>query len=352
MKNSSRTAVILPEAQYDRWDRFVAQSRSGSIYNTAAYLELLCTAAGGSYRILAVPEEDSFAGGIALFEPAGRWRTVSNRLLLYYNGLVLGESKSSYPSEQTAHALSAMNCLQQALASGSYDAVVLHNRAPVKDLRVFIETGWRVAPGYSYQVPLKDTGETWSRIEKNLRRLINRASDRGMALTRDDDFESFYRLHTAVAARKGAPVYLPYHEYRKFVTALLDKGLGAIYHARLNGEAAASQLVLLGAHPVSHTVCAGTDAALQHTGCNPFLRWKAFEDLAAMGYEANDLTDAALNPVTHFKSQLGGELVMNTVVAKEFSARYRMETAARSTLRAAKRLARRFLRPELRPGGS
>ena len=59
---------------------------------------------------------------------------------------------------------------------------------------------------------------------------------------------------------------------------------------------------------VSHTVSAAADADHLRMGATAFLRWKVLESLSALGYKANDLTDAALNPVTHFKSQLGGNL--------------------------------------------
>ncbi len=43
-------------------------------------------------------------------------------------------------------------------------------------------------------------------------------------------------------------------------------------------------------------------------GATAFLRWNVFQRLSELGVAANDLTDAALNPVTHFKAQLGGDL--------------------------------------------
>jgi hypothetical protein len=51
-------------------------------------------------------------------------------------------------------------------------------------------------------------------------------------------------------------------------------------------------------------------------GATAFLRWKVFEVLSGLGYAANDLTDAALNSVAHFKSQLGGTLEMCLILEK------------------------------------
>jgi len=82
--------------------------------------------------------------------------------------------------------------------------------------------------------------------------------------------------------------------------------------------------VLLGCHPVSHTVCAAAQAEFLKLGTAPFLRWKAFKALAQLGYQANDLTDAALNSVTHFKGQFGGELEVNFVLTRPDTLGYRI----------------------------
>jgi hypothetical protein len=83
-------------------------------------------------------------------------------------------------------------------------------------------------------------------------------------------------------------------------------------------------------------------------GASAFLRWRGFEALAALGYQANDLTDAALNPVTHFKSQLGGDLETALVLTAPQSLRRRVaggiEHSARLPRAAARRLVRAFAR--------
>ncbi len=100
-----------------------------------------------------------------------------------------------------------------------------------------------------------------------------------------------------------------------------------------------SQLVLLGAHPVTHSVSAANDAEFNRMGVAPFLRWKVFEALAALGYAGNDLTDASLNPVTHFKSQLGGDLELSLVLEAPATRRYRWGRAAVGALWRARAMA-------------
>jgi hypothetical protein len=144
-----------------------------------------------------------------------------------------------------------------------------------------------------------------------------------MQCVADDDFDTFFRLHKDTLTRKGAMGYLPREQFARFFDRLSKANLARIFTARMpDGRAAATQLVLMGPYPCAHTVCAGGDPELSKLGAHAFLRWRVFEQLSALGYKANDLTDAALNSVTHFKSQLGGDLVMSHVLTSPRSPRF------------------------------
>lgn len=307
---------LLDERKHAQWDDFVAKAPAGSVYSNTDYLSALCRATGGVFRVVGVFKGDQLFGGIALYEKKTRsGRILSNRLLLYYNGIVLASPTSSYPSECTSRELSVLTALEGWLSRAGYVHAVIHSRAPIRDLRVFASRGWGVRPSYSYVVDFHDLNSAWGRVEQNLRRLVKRCELGGAVFVEDDDFDGFYRLHRQTHERKGAPIYLPEKKFRKYVEELRGLGLSKLFHARTaQGETMASQLVLMSGHPVCHTVCAGADKKFLSQGATPFLRWKVFEWLSKAGYTANDLTDASLNDVTHFKSQLGGDLEMNLVL--------------------------------------
>jgi Acetyltransferase (GNAT) domain len=347
---SGTRVVTLEPSAYGEWDGFVAASPDGAIYATAAYLDVLCAVAGGRFRILAVRRGDELAGGVALYErhsPFGDY--VSPRLLLYYNGLVLRRYETKYPSQQTARDIETLRLLAEAIDAARYGQVLLKSRETVKDLRPFITRGWSARPGYSYVVPLADPPALWQRMEQNLRRLVTRCETRDrLSWGDDDDFDSFYRLHEITLGRKDVAAYLPHDAFATYVSRLRAAGLARLFHARLpDGRSIASQLVLLGGHPVSHTVSAAGDPEFSKLGAQAFLRWKVFEALAGLGYRANDLTDAGLNPVTHFKAQLGGDLTVSLVLESPGTRAYRWGTALRALPRRARaavgRMARRAL---------
>lgn len=317
--------TLRPE-EYAEWDAFVGRSPDGCVYAQADYLATLAEATGASYRILAVRRPEGLIGGVGLYETHSRLhgRCAGPRLLLYYHGPVYGPYDGGYPSQRTARDLQIQSALINSIGALRYDSVILKSRASITDVRGFLAEGWQATPAYSYVVPLADLKQQWQRVEGNLRRLIKRCEGEGVTFTEDDDFEAFFHLHHVTLARRGVPTYLPEKAFRMFYERARVAGLAGLQHARLaNGTAIASQLVLLGRHAVSHTVCAGMDPNYSRMGASAFLRWRGFEALASRGYRGNDLTDAALNSVTHFKSQLGGTLETALVVHSPSSARAR-----------------------------
>lgn len=340
------TTRILDPADYPRWVAAVAASPDGSVYSLPEYLDALCAATGGRFRVLAAEHDDHIVGGIALFECSDRRGTfVSPRRLLYYNGLVLVPHACSCPATATSRRLQTMDALEHALAHLPLGRLRFKSRSTCTDLRTFQSRGWSVRPTYTYVVDIGDLASAWTRVDKNHRRLIGRCTEQGLQLSMDDDFDAFHHLHLQTHERKGAPLYLPREAFRRFVETLCARNLGRLYHARMpDGRVAASQLVLTGPHPVSHTVCAGAEAALLSLGASAFLRWRALEHLAAAGYRANDLTDAELNPVTAFKSQMGGELSLCLEVSRADTMRFRLGDWATALPQRARRGVRRALR--------
>lgn len=326
-EGSGCTTRFLVEAQYPEWNELVKGASSGSTYSRTDYLTALGHETGGSTRVLGVFRGEELIGGVAFLEHSGRFgRAASNRHLLHYNGIVVKSRVSKYPSDQGARELEVVDAVVTALKNEPFDYIALNNQSGVTDFRPCLSMrDWTIVPSYSYVVSLKDISFAWERVDKNLRRLIRRAEEAGMTITEDEDFESFFTLHAEVHDRKGAPIYLPKENFRRFYSTLAAAKLAKIFHARdLEGRSLASQLVLVG-HPLrSHTVCAGSAKEGLSIGSTPFLRWKAFEILAKLGFSENDLTDASLNSVSRFKSELGAELRMNIVLSRRPSLRWRI----------------------------
>lgn len=335
----------LEPTEHDQWRAVVSGSAHGSVYALPEYLGALCRATGANYRLVGAYYDGRLVGGVPLFER--HWRTgtyVANRLLLYYNGIVLNLPPKKFHSDQTAQEQQVLAALASELEARRYAHVLLHNRSTVLDVRPFLARGWQESLSYTYVLPLTNPSEQWERIDQNLRRLILRCEREGVTYREDDDFDALFLLHLRTHQRKGAPLYLPETVFRTFFSEVSAAGLARLGHAVFDGKVIASQLMLTGPHPVAHTVCAGADDEYLRTGASGFLRWHASLALARDGYMANDLTDAGLNPVTRFKSQFGAELTPTWTVSRTDSRLYRLEAALRRWRSDVSR--RRATRPE------
>lgn len=341
-RNHLRVGVLSP-GEFDEWTKLVEDASAGSAYSLPAYLDAFANATGGRFEVVAARRGDELVGGIAVYErqtPLGNF--VAPRLLLYYNGFVLRDYETRYPSDRVGRRYQTVAKLAEELAQRRYLRLDLATRSPVGDMRPLIATGWEVSPSYTYVVPLDNLAQQWHRVDQNLRRLVERGRMQGLAIVADEDFDSFYQLHVGTATRKRGFVYLPEGAFRSLYETLREQSLARLFHARLpDGRIAASQLVLLG-HRVTHTVAAAADPEHQSTGANAFLRWSVFEALASEGFAANDLTDAMVPSVARFKAQLGGELTTYYVARRPATAKYRMQMSAY----------RRVVQPLLRFGGA
>lgn len=310
----------------------MAQSSMGSIYSLPEYLQVLSEITGGSYRVLGVFDGNELVAGIALYERKTSFGTfVSPRLLLYYNGLVLKQGLDE------PRAIGVIQILERALRELPYGRLTFRSRGPGLDVHSFVSAGWQETPSYTYVVSLENLDSLWKRIDKNQRRLVRRCEESGMIFSEDHDFESFYSLHEETHLRKGAPLYLPKDQFGYYYKALSEKKLCQLYHARLvDGRVVATQLVLLGSHPITHTVSAAATDEYLRVGVNPYLRWKVFQKLAGAGYLGNDLTDATPNAVTRFKAQLGGDLIVNPVLSKKDSTWFQLGNSLQRVLRRGK----------------
>jgi len=325
---------VLPESRYSEWLKFVAASPEGSIYATPHYLAALSRADGGRFVLLGVHAGEEVVGGVALYEKDSRFGSyVAPRPLLYYNGVLLRGYDTRYPSERTARHIKILEVLEPALIKRNYALLTLASPSSMTDVRTFTAAGWHVQPRYSYVVDIRDLGSLWTRTEQNLRRLVRRCEREGITFHRNGDFDAFFRLHTSIMDRREHGRYLSEAVFRRFFQELHADSLCQLYEARSSaGQAIASQLVLLGANPVCHVAAAATDQKFQSSGVSAFLRWKSFEALSALGHTAVDLTDAALNPVTHFKSQLGGELKLTLALHAPQRLSYRLISGARGLI--------------------
>lgn len=328
------TVRYLDPSEYERWDQFVDTSRLGSIYSLSFFLQAFCRAFGTGFRILGVFKNNEIVGGIGLHTKPGKYGDMVHiRPMLYYNGLVIDDFESKYPSITTSRQNEVVRAILDELEGGQYAFAEIASTYPFNDFRPFLARGWRVWPRYTYIVSIADLDRQWEHVEQNARRLISRCEREGMMLERSDDVDAFYTMNLNTYRRKGVDPYVSREKFAQLYGALAEKQACQIYFAvTREGKRAAGQMALFTRHPATHSWLAGSQPEFLQSGASAFLRWKVFEDLSTRGYQYNDLTDAMNEKVARFKGQFGGRLEPSFVIYKEISSRLRLENRIRSLL--------------------
>jgi hypothetical protein len=325
----------LEPSEYERWDHFVDTTRLGTIYSQSFFLSALCQAFGTNFRILAAFKNDELVGGIGLhYRPSKYGNMVHIRPLLYYNGLVISDFESKYPSITSTRQTEVVRAILDELGGGQFASTEISSTYSFNDFRPFVDRGWTIWPRYTYIVPIADLEKQWEHAEQNIRRLISRCERDGMKLELSDDMDAFYSMNKETYERKGVKPYASRDTFTQLYCSLKERNACQIYFAVTpDGQRAAGEIVLFTQHPVTHTWMAGSNSNFLQSGASAFLRWKAFEDLSRRGYKYNDLTDAMIGKVAKFKSQFGGSLESSFVMYREFSSRLRLENRIRNLLR-------------------
>ena len=324
-------ARIVSEDGYDEWRRVLSDSAEGSPYQLPEYLAALTTAAGGRFNLVGVYNDgNTLIGGIGLYEPSGESKPVAtSRYMLYYNEPFVLKSKSCVTSRLESDRRKVLLELLSYFSRLGYRTIRFKSRCPNADFRPMINAGWSVRPVYSYLAEIHDMDRLWKRMDRNARRQVQQARKSELIFTEYGSFSSFFDMHVGTHLHKGSPVYLPRRRYERFVASLLDNNIARLFQvSSRNGEPLATQLVLFGAGQVAHTLCAGSNREVTGSGCNPYLRWRVFEWLAAEGYQALDLTDAQNESVSRFKVQLGADLRLGLELTSPESALRRVMTAS------------------------
>ncbi len=331
---SQITTRYLEPSEFESWDRFVDTTRLGTIYNQSFFLRPLSRAFGTDFRILAAFKGTELVGGIALhFQPGKYGDMVQIRPLLYYNGLVISDFESKYPSITSSRQTEVVQAILNELEAGRYAAAEISSLYPFEDYRPFLARGWRLWPRYTYVVPIADLKKQWESAEQNIRRLISRCERDGMQLELSDDPELFYTMNKNTYLRKGVNPYISQDKFIQLYKSLKECNACQIYFALTpDGQRAAAHVVLSTKHPLTHTWMAGSDPQFLQSGASAFLRWKVFEHLNQRGYQYNDLTDAMIEKVARFKSQFGGRLEPSFVIYKEISPKLRRENRIKNII--------------------
>lgn len=341
------TVAEIEPSQYGQWDNAVRQSRAGSPYSTSTYLGAMSEVTGRQHALVGVLDGGRIVGGIGiLFGRRNDRSVIRGRYLLYYNGpFVRGISGAGAAGEET-NTRRILTALESWLSTKSgANEIQIKARHPLRDVRCFLATGWRVKPVYSYEVDVADRARCRECMHRNLRRQLRQAERANLRVTTSNDIDTFFDMHEMTALRKGFPCYLSRQGMARWFARLSQAEIASLFLcADQNGQTVAGALVLAGGHDVAHLVAAASVSETVPPGTSTLLRWRIFETLGERGFSAVDLTDAHEPRVARYKSQLGGRLVLSLELTQPATISDHLTFARRRLVHGARRHIKRIVR--------
>ncbi len=169
----------------------------------------------------------------------------------------------------------------------------------------YLWRGWEVSVQASGLLPISDPQETLQAMESEERRLIRKAQrNPDLKIIRDVPVDAFYQLLQEVYGRhQTRPPFSP-RQFRGFVSALQETGLGDVPGVATNGQLQAATVVIpygntvYGVVLARHANTTGSLAGLK-------LIWHVVTTYASAGMEWYDLGGMEIPTIARFKLKLG-----------------------------------------------
>jgi hypothetical protein len=226
---------LLPENQYDQWDRFVKQARGGTLFHESWHLRAL------SDRLSILVLRDGagrIEAGMAL-TPAKFLGTTACRRPSYtpYNGPLIRLSAKTNPAEAMSEEKNLMiRLLEHSPRMGMYDFILSPDFG---DAMPFLWNGFDVTVGYTYQIPPAGVAQWQSAMSSGHRRDLRKAAavlqECGAQLETTDDLESCRGVLLETARLKGFKEESSWEAMRAWWREVVAHDAGRLYRIRQSG---------------------------------------------------------------------------------------------------------------------
>lgn len=293
------------------WIDITENARGASAMHDPRVVRAEALLHGGRVTALGAWRGTELVGGIAVTVCDN---TVHPRTIVSYNGPLVADLPDAHPRTRLRHEAAVAEALLHEL-SRRHHYVHLRMRPGTVDVRGLLEQGWSATVNFTYHVDITDLALAWHRIDQNRRRLVRRATERGLTVHEyghDDDLDAMAgriaELHRVQMRHHGQiPVGDPVRWREVLADLLAHRSARLFVTHRADREAVAFVLVSTSS-PLAVMLASGSEPSHLDDGATALLRWEMFTSLARDGVTEVDLHGARSGPAGRFKASFGGEL--------------------------------------------
>ena len=298
----------LKQAEWDRWDDWLALQPWGSPFSAAWWLDANCRAFGGHPLLLGVFDGEQLVGGVALrITDVGPVHVVRPSML--YNPIVI-----AVESPQSRQKVLAT--LLEDMARRKLIVRPLTCTTDMVDLRQAVWHHWNLTASWTVVTALR----TWvlekdvSRMELQQMRKAQRAEV--TAHVEPPDADVLYNLMQATILRHGHEGSQTRVQFRTLVEAAGTHGMQIVVRD-VDGVPLSAVLVMAQGTRAAYSVWVGTSAIGLAKGATVAGYVFMLKELQARGYEYLDWCGASLPGLSDFKLSFGGTLTTRLTISRE-----------------------------------
>jgi hypothetical protein len=308
--DAMKDAVVreLKEADWNRWDEWLALQPWGSPFSAAWWLDASCRAFGGHPLILGVHVGEQLSGGVAL-----RIADVASlhvvRPSMIYNPIVMAEG----PTQTTQQALKA---LLREIALRGLIVRPLKSTPNVVDLREGVWDHWDLTASWTAVTALTSWNLERDTSRTKLQQLRKSRSAGNVASVEPGNPDLLYDLVRETILRHGHEPSLTRRQMAILVEGAGAHGIQTVARGADGTPLSAGFTMWHGAH-TAYDIWCGTSATGLARGAAVARYVCLLQELQAGGYEYYDWCDTTLPGYSDFKLEFGGEMMPCLSIARQ-----------------------------------
>lgn len=272
-----------------QWDEFVAESSTGTVYHSSAWLTALAEGMSQNIQIHAATASGKIQAGVVLRVSRKYGFTLGRKpWATAYNGLVVRDDADS----------AAIPFLLGALGKHYHHLRLVHPPGVAKPP---LAKSWRQTANSTAILNISDADKLWDSFDRHARQRIRKATSFGVTIAPTDALEEFYNLYRMTYLRQQLPMPLSCNE----VTTTLRRACGAgavrCFGAFTEQREPAAMLVVGQDNKRAYFMLAGSHPSLRKTDAVSLLWWNVMLEYAKTHREI-DLVGMGIGSIAHFKN--------------------------------------------------
>ena len=300
--------------ELSKWDKFVEESKQGTVFSTTLWMEVLNRYPDGKSKILGIFRENEIISGILLYERKKAFLNImAYPPLTPFTSILFNESKTSKFSNIESSQKKMINLINDYL-SKNYNFIALQLDPSIKDIRHFLWRGWKSYASYTYEINLVNIKDLWERMDKDAKYEINKAKKNNVEISESKDIDKFLILYEKTFLKQNSKIPLNKDFIREMFKILISRGKCKLYFANTKEKETISGALTIWDNKKAYYLLAASDPTMK-LGANYLLLWHIIENMSRK-FTTIDLVGANIPNIVKFKREFATKLVPYYVVEK------------------------------------